>query len=132
MSWINLVKIYCKYTINTNWNKCKLKSVFGIWGNISDLFVITAFAAMPFLKRTWWWWRWWIIFVIWLTDKRRLPYFQPGPLSEILTISNLRHTASRIWTCAESEFRLCWVKLCSSDKPSLKIYSLLSTHKFAK
>ena len=24
------------------------------------------------------------------------PYFQPGPLSEILTIANLRHAASRI------------------------------------
>ena len=43
------------------------------------------------------------------------PYFQPGPLSEILTIANLRHAASRIWTCAEPEFRLCWMKLCSSD-----------------
>ena len=43
------------------------------------------------------------------------PYFQPGPLSEILTIANLRHAASRIWTSAEPEFRLCWMKLCSSD-----------------
>ena len=41
--------------------------------------------------------------------------FQPGPLSEILTIANLRHAASRVWTCAESEFRLCGMKLCSSD-----------------
>ena len=35
------------------------------------------------------------------------PYFQPGLLSEILTIANLRHAASRISTCAEPEFRLC-------------------------
>ena len=28
---------------------------------------------------------------------------------------NLRHSASRIWTCAESEFRLWWIKLYSSD-----------------
>ena len=41
------------------------------------------------------------------------PYFQPVPLSEILTISNLCDT-SRIWTYAEPEFRLCWMKLCSS------------------
>ena len=34
------------------------------------------------------------------------PYFQQGPLSEILTIVNLRHAASRIWTCVEPEFRL--------------------------
>ena len=25
------------------------------------------------------------------------------------------HTTSRIWTCAEPEFRLSWMKLCSSD-----------------
>ena len=47
--------------------------------------------------------------------KSAWPYFQPGPLSEILTIANLRHTASRIWTCADLEFRLCWIKLYSSD-----------------
>ena len=43
------------------------------------------------------------------------PYFQPGPLLEILTIANLRHAASRVWACAEPEFRLGWMKLCSSD-----------------
>ena len=43
------------------------------------------------------------------------PYFQSGPLSEILTIANPRHAASRIWTCTEPVFRLWWMKLCSSD-----------------
>ena len=43
------------------------------------------------------------------------PYFQPEPLSEILTITNLQHAASRIWTCAEPKFRLSWMKLWSSD-----------------
>ena len=43
------------------------------------------------------------------------PYFQLGPLSGVLTIANLRHTASRVWTCAEPEFRFSWMKLCSSD-----------------
>ena len=28
---------------------------------------------------------------------------------------NLRHAASRVWTCAEPGFRLSWMKLCSSD-----------------
>ena len=37
-------------------------------------------------------------------------------LSEILTIANFRHAASRIWGCGEPEFRLSWMKLCSSDK----------------
>ena len=55
-------------------------------------------------------------------------YFQPGPLSEILTIANLRHAASRVWTCAEPEFRLSWMKLCGSDNhfttlPQVSSYS---------
>ena len=50
----------------------------------------------------------------WPTKGSR-PYFQPEPLSEILNIANLWHTASRTWTCAEPEFSLCWMKLCSSD-----------------
>ena len=51
-----------------------------------------------------------------VVDRRKAftPYFQPGTLSEILTIANHRHDVSKVWTCAESEFRLCW-KLCSSD-----------------
>ena len=44
------------------------------------------------------------------------PYFQPGSLPKILMIANLRHATSRAWTCAESEFKLCWLKLYSSDK----------------
>ena len=52
-----------------------------------------------------------------MVDRRKAftPYFQPGPLSEILTIANLRQAASRVWSCAESEFRLCWMKFCNSD-----------------
>ena len=30
-------------------------------------------------------------------------------------IANLRHAVCRTWTCAESEFRPCWMKLRSSD-----------------
>ena len=52
------------------------------------------------------------ILVIWLTNKRHLALF---PASTILTIANLWHTASRIWTCAEPKFRLCRMKLRSSD-----------------
>ena len=52
-----------------------------------------------------------------MVDRRKvfMPYFQPGPLSEILTIANLWHAVSKVWTCAESEFRLCWTKLYSID-----------------
>ena len=61
---------------------------------------------------TWWWW---IFFVLWLTDERRLALFLAGPLSVILNISNLWHATSRIWACAEPQFRLCWMRSCSSD-----------------
>ena len=52
-----------------------------------------------------------------MVDRRRAftPNFRAGPLSEILTIANLRQAASRISTRAEYEFRLCLMKLCSSD-----------------
>ena len=33
----------------------------------------------------------------------------------VLTIANLWHAASRVWACAESEFRFSWMKLCSGD-----------------
>ena len=55
-------------------------------------------------------WEWIVLWYGWPT-KVVSPYFQPGPLSKILIIANLRHAASRIWTCAEAEFRLCWMKL---------------------
>ena len=42
------------------------------------------------------------------------PYVQQAPLLEILTIANL-HSESRIWTCAELEFRLYGIKLYRSD-----------------
>ena len=35
--------------------------------------------------------------------------------SEIFTIANVRHAASKVWTCAEPEFRLSWMKLCGID-----------------
>ena len=34
------------------------------------------------------------------------PYFQPEPLSDILTIANFRQAATRVWTCAEPVLRL--------------------------
>lgn len=54
---------------------------------------------------------------------------RPGPKSEFLINTNLRHNANRIWKCAELEFRLCWMRLCSSDNhwtTALLIFSLIS------
>ena len=57
-----------------------------------------------------------MIYCCGMVDRQKVdPYFQSGPLSEILHIVNLRHAGSRIWTCAEPVFRLWWMKLCSSD-----------------
>ena len=42
--------------------------------------------------------------MVWLTDERRVAFFQPGPLSEIVTIANLQHAVSRIWTYLSSGF----------------------------
>ena len=49
-----------------------------------------------------------------MTDVK--PYFHPGPMSQILNVANLSHAASRIWTYAELDFRLYWMKLCSRCK----------------
>ena len=77
-------------------------------------FYMTGASVMRELSSLGIWW-WWIVFVVWLTEERHLALFPAGALSEILTIAILRHTASRVWTCAEPEFRRNWVKLCSSD-----------------
>ena len=47
-------------------------------------------------------------------------HFQLEPLSEILPIANLRHAVSSIWNCAEHNFRLCIMKVCSSDNHNIK------------
>ena len=67
----------------------------------------------------WWWCWWWIVLV--------------GPVSEILTIANLRHAASRFLTYAESEFRLCWIKLWITATPRRNViafkYGKIETRK---
>ena len=57
-----------------------------------------------------------VVFNLGHLDWESSSLFLGGPLSEILNISNIQHAASRIWACAEPEFRLCWMKLCSNDK----------------
>ena len=57
-----------------------------------------------------------IVFLVWLTEQKWLALFPAGTIvREILTIVNLRHAASRLWTSAEPKFRLSRKKLCSSD-----------------
>ena len=53
-------------------------------------------------------WSWWIVFVVWLTDKRRLALFPAK------TIVRDPHHCKAL-TCQEPKSRLCWMKLRSSD-----------------
>ena len=55
-----------------------------------------------------WWWRW-IVFAFSLISS--WDHCQRSSPSHWESATH----ASRIWTCAEPEFRLCWMKLCSSD-----------------
>ena len=57
------------------------------------------------------WWRW-IVFVVWLSDERHLALFPAGTI--VRDTDHLESLSSRIWTCAELEARLCWMKLSSS------------------
>ena len=43
-------------------------------------------------------------------EKGVVSYLQLGPLLEVLTIASLQHTTNSIQACAESEFKLYWIK----------------------
>ena len=67
-------------------------------------------------KFWWWWWWWWrFFFAEQLIDEICLALFYTRTIFRDHHIVNLRHDASRIWTRAKPEFRLCWMKLCNSD-----------------
>ena len=50
-----------------------------------------------------------------MTDERHLTLFPARTIVRDPHHHDFQHVASRIWTWAEPEFRLCWMKLCSSD-----------------
>ena len=56
------------------------------------------------------------------------PYFQARLLSEILSIANLQHVTSRIWTCAEPNFQFWenWGLQKSWNFASCTIFASLS------
>ena len=58
---------------------------------------------------------WWIVFVVWLTNERRLVLFPAGTIVRDPHHRESLTPTSRVWACAEPEFRLSWMKLCSSD-----------------
>lgn len=90
-------------------NLTLLKQVMS--SGVKNFFSRNMYLLLMLLGIQLWWW--WFVFVN-LTDDKGLVLFQPRPLPEILTIVNLQHVTSRIWTCAEPDIRLCWIKLGSS------------------
>ena len=61
---------------------------------------------------------WWIVFLLWLTRERGyFPFFPTGNIARAL-LTNLRHSVSRVWTCAKLEYRLSWLKLKEFPKVS--------------
>ena len=55
-----------------------------------------------------------LFFVEWFPDRRHWTLF-PSRTTARISHHRRPHAASRIWTCAEPEFRLWWIKLCSSN-----------------
>ena len=72
------LKIYFRWALNTR-NYKLIGVIFhdteqwcNVWIN-PDLVVSKAAWG-------WWWWWWWIVFVVWLTDERRLALFSAGTI----------------------------------------------------
>ena len=88
------MKIFCKFS--NNFCKTFIGLITLMWSTLIDDINMIYF-------RWWWWWRWWFFL------RYGWPTKDVSPLSEILTTANLRYAASRIWTCAQPEFRLSWM-----------------------
>ena len=57
-----------------------------VYTNLYFLVAVLSKISKIFLQQAWnvnWWWQWWwwwIVFVVWLTDERRLALFSAGPI----------------------------------------------------
>ena len=112
--WIN-----CETSLmNRKWHK---KTKTGIAGpnrcNKSNFLQFLFWCFQTWLLKWWWWWWWWWwnVFVVWLTDERRLALFPAGTI-----VRDPHHHESPTHreldlNCVQPEFRLKWMKLCISD-----------------
>ena len=57
----------------------------------------------------------WKVFVVWLTDERRLDLFQGRTIVRDPYHREPPTRWSSVWICTEPEFRPSWMKLCSRD-----------------
>ena len=81
--------------------------------NRNDLLYLSFTLKISIFPEAYIWW--WIVFVVWLTDERRLVLF---PAWTIVRDPHHRESPTRRqqdMNCAEPEFRLSWIKLCSDD-----------------
>ena len=85
--------------------------------------ILYSFAGMTSLYVEIMRWRWSIVFQNDWPMKGVKPYIHSGLLSEILTIANLRHAASMIWTCSEPDFRFSIDKHYTATNQSKPITS---------
>ena len=92
---------------------CSHSSQFFVW-----CFLVFCHKMLQYLPswRWWrWWWWWWIVFCGMADQRKTFSLISSQDHSQRYLPSRIFGTPSRIWTCAEPEFRLCWMKFCSSD-----------------
>ena len=88
--------------------KTKAKTKRKFW--ISPLNANVPYLGHIIVHFCWWWWWWWIVFVVWLTDERRLASFPAATI-----VRDLHHCKYPTLQISELEFSFYWKKLCSSD-----------------
>ena len=96
-----------------------LKKLFRFWNASTDL------KEKTFWHETFGWW-WWIVFLVWFTDERRLTPFPTGTIVTVLIMVNLWYAN----VCPEPEFKLSWIKLCSSDNHHSPVLEWTSVKKY--
>ena len=68
----------------------------------------------------WWWWWWWIVFAEWLTDERHLALLPAETIVRDSHHRKSRKLRKQDLNRTEPEFRVHWIKMCSSDNHLVK------------
>ena len=99
---LNLLKKFCSWR-----SRVYIKNHFLNFSLFKTIFLLLLFYYMMMMMMM-------MNFLGGMVDQRKaFSHFQPGPFAEILTIVRDSH---RIWSSAEPEFWLSWMKLCSIEK----------------
>ena len=65
----------CVHFLKAAWSGCE----FHQHNELLEEIQISVMVNYSCIRRWWWWW-WWIVFVVWLTDGRRLALFLAGTI----------------------------------------------------